>query len=176
MNYLTRAIQNSGKIHHVTVAHATYATHLGIHHTMLEHKNLGNEGTFDICIKTPARTRVHFNYFLEATKALRVQVYEGSVVTGVTKNSRSRNLIEDNAKAPVIITLDGTVTNVGVLKADVVMGVAGATPLTQGGTDAGDEFIYPELFTVRFRCTSQDTDNNVKMRMNFIIEPMLDSE
>lgn len=177
MNYKTRAIQQSGKVHHVTVAHATHATHAGLHHTALEHKTLEVADVLDICIVMPARTRVHFTYMIDASKALRIQVYEGSVVTGTTKNSRSRNLIEDNTKAPVVLTIDGTVTNEGVLKADSILGSVGQTPHDgQGGLHYDNEFLFPENFTLRFKCTSLEADNNVKIRMNFIIEPMLDGE
>lgn len=177
MNYLTRAVEANGKIHHVTVSHGEYATHAGLHHTLLEHVILGSAGTVDVHLLMPARTRVHFTYKIVGSKALRIQVYEGSTVTGVTQPSRSRNLIQDNAKAPITVTLNGTVTDIGVLKADVTLGAVGQTPLDGlGGADAESEFLYPENFTVRFRCTSLEADNNVIVRMNFIIEPMLDGE
>ncbi|MCK4500299.1 hypothetical protein KAU11_07365 [Candidatus Babeliales bacterium] len=177
MNYKTGAIQWRGKMHHVTVAHAEHATHIGIHHTMLEHKTLGVAEVLDVHLLTPARARTHFTYTIEASRALQIQVYEESTVTGTTKNSRSRNLIVDNAKGPVVLTIDGVVTDEGVLKADTIVGSVGATPFSgQGGTDSSDEFVFPENFTLRFKCTSLEADNNVKVRMNFIIEPMLEGE
>lgn len=176
MNYKTRAIERSGKIHHVTVDHAEYATCKGAHHTMLEHKTLAVDGEFDIHIRMPLGFRVHFTYLIDFTKALQIRVYEDSIVTGATKNSRCRNLLV-NKVDPVVITLDGIITEEGMLKADVIHGSIGVTPFGgQGGIEASDMFLFPEDFTLRFRCTSLEADNNVRVRMNFMMEKMLEGE
>lgn len=177
MNYKTAAILHNGKIHHVVVSHAEHATHMGVHHTLLKHKAMDTNDTFDLCVVTPTRCRIHFNYKVESNTMMRVQVYRNSTVTGTSEPSRSRNEVEDNAKAPCLITIDGTVTDVGELIADNTYGNVGqGNNSGQGGNREEEEFYLPENYTWRFRITSLDDGNNVNMRMNFIIESMLEGE
>lgn len=177
-NYTTHPVLVNGRSHHTVVQHGVQAVRDGVHYTLLEWKNVNTAGTFDIFMLTPPRHRVHFNYEVDSSRTVQMQVFNNTLVTGGTaKQARNRNL--EIAGGTVDIILDGTVDTVGNLIADITWGHIGGPSVnspSSGGTDSSNPFLMPENYALRFRLTSKEDSNNLIVRMNFIMEPMIPQE